>query len=1483
LIVNASSVSYVATNSGGNISNGGDGIAGSSDAFCSLTENGTVVCWGQNEHGRINATASTSDSLEPTIVPMPLGRFATGVAVGIEAACALLDNSSVVCWGDSNESRILSHWAGDGIITPRFIPGLSGSASVIQLQVNYDTACVLLSDGDMKCWGLGVWGNLGQGNTTSLALPTSVSILPSTRSVVQIAVGTTHTCALLDNNSLMCFGDNDYYQLGDGTTTYRPFGVYVGLGTRTISTVGAGWLGTCVAYQEGGASCWGRNDNGMVGDGTTTARSTPVNVTGLGANTTFARLSLMFGETCGIATNGSLLCWGNNNGFQAADSYTPGIVDVGTNVSTVSVALDTDTACALLSTGEIQCWGYSGGDENFGLNSTSSSSTPVRGVTNETHRTINGGWNIVGTLPQGLQFSPVNGTIWGTPVVVQPQWTNYTVKVYNSAGSSTYTFSIRVIDALPNVTYAPSNLTLTNNTVSSDLPLVPTLTGAGEISSWAINASLPAGLTFGTNNGTIWGTPTELWTQTSYMVWANNTGGSSLAYLNITVNDQLPTNLTYTPENLTLVRGEVSSDLPLVPSLTGPGDITSWAINASLPSGLSFGTNNGTIWGVPSVNMTTTTYTVWANNSGGSVSTSINITVLEPAVGLEYNPENITLIRGVQMATLSPTLTGGLASSWNITPALPSGLLFIDGVISGTPTVNMTATMYTVWANNTGGDVSHTINITILEPSGNLSYSPENITLTRGVTMSPLHPTYSGGAVENWSIHPALPAGLNFSNGVISGTPTVNMTTTMFTLYANNTGGSAAATINITILEPVVDLLYSPNNLTLMRGTTMPPLHPIVSGGNVSEWALVGVLPEGLNFSNGVFSGTPLVNMTQTQYLVYANTTGGSAIAWINITVLEPAVNLSYNPYNLTLTRNVTMNPLTPIVSGGNVSNWSIFPELPAGLDFTNGTISGTSEVNLTTTMFTVWANTSGGATSTTVNITVLEPVVDFLYSPNAIVLTRNETMNATSPVFGDDAMAEEWGISPALPEGLNFSNGTISGTPLVNLTATVFTIYANNSGGSVMAFLTITVLEPVATVVYVPENITLTRGEDNASLVPLLAGGMVASWSISPDLPEGLVFDNGSITGVPLVNMTNTTFTVMALNSGGMAFAFLNITVVEPVAVLAFNESFLGTRGETLFNATVENTGGTVATWAIEPALPSGVSFTNGRLFGVAQANLSETVFTLWANNSGGSVNLTFTLVVLEPVANISYPVGDMTLIRSSSRSNLRPLVEGGVPETWEIEPALPEGLRLVNGFVIGVPLGLIDETTFTVWANNSGGSASATFTLTVNQPTYLARYPVTRVVLEVNETMAPVFPIYYFGSAQQPDWAISPELPEGLVFFDGRISGTPTVASNETNYTVTVTGDMVPVELFIIIEVRGEPDLVVENIRNATEEEVFSLPDLTPEDDSFDMYWACFPLLLLVTLMGVAAINNFLALTAKDEEDEDEEGPENEGNGSD
>ena len=87
---------------------------------------------------------------------------------------------------------------------------------------------------------------------------------------------------------------------------------------------------------------------------------------------------------------------------------------------------------------------------------------------------------------------------------------------------------------------------------------------------------------------------------------------------------------------------------------------------------------------------------------------------------------------------------------------------------------------------------------------------------------------------------------------------------------------------------------------------------------------------------------------------------------------------------------------------------------------------------------------------------------------------------------------------------------------------------------------------------------------------------------------------------------------------------------------------------------------------------------------------------------------------------------------------------------------------------------------------------------------------------------------------------------------------------------------------ELFVIIEVREEANTTVESVRNQTEVEQFVLPEIVEVDDSFDMYWICFPILLFVMLLGVAAINNVLSIMAKDEDDEeDTEGDEGEGSG--
>ncbi|MEC7180780.1 MAG: putative Ig domain-containing protein, partial [Candidatus Thermoplasmatota archaeon] len=305
--------------------------------------------------------------------------------------------------------------------------------------------------------------------------------------------------------------------------------------------------------------------------------------------------------------------------------------------------------------------------------------------------------------------------------------------------------------------YQPSSINVQTNT-------------GGTVLSWAINGTLPTGLSFGTNNGTIYGRVTELWTQTSYMVWANNSGGSTVGYLNITVNDLLPT-LSYSPNDLVLTRGLQSSDLPLNATLTGVGEITSWEINGTLPAGLNFGTNNGTIWGIPTVLQTSSvTYTIWANNSGGSSSATINITILEEIASISYSPSAVTIVRGYDMANISVTKTGGIVVSWEISPSLPSGLSFDNGTIYGLPLVNMSSTIYTVYANNSGGSASTSLTLTINEPTPNIDYNPDNYTMSNGssYTITPVlldkmnNPSGTViGQPSSWSISQSLPSGLN--------------------------------------------------------------------------------------------------------------------------------------------------------------------------------------------------------------------------------------------------------------------------------------------------------------------------------------------------------------------------------------------------------------------------------------------------------------------------------------------------------------------------------------------------------------------------------------------------------------------------------------------------------------------------------------------------------------------------------------------------
>lgn len=307
------------------------------------------------------------------------GRRVLSLALGWQHACALISDGTVRCWGLSENGELgTGRTATIGDDEPAALGAavaLGGTAVAISAGDNH--TCALLDTGAVRCWGKNDKGQLGYGNTLSVGddeTPASVGDVPLSKKVKAVAAGSDHTCVLLTENGIRCWGDNSQQGLGyahvwgnvgdDEAVETVPEVVL----PRQAKELGGFVGGACVLYTDGGVHCWGTLIGGE-DDPMIVGKSRDVDI-GVKA----AALSLASnGLGCVITSSGGARCWGADSARaypeaslvdiheEWGESKAPSqLGDMPLPPNVRSVQLSGDFGCYLLADGEVRCWGYDG-------------------------------------------------------------------------------------------------------------------------------------------------------------------------------------------------------------------------------------------------------------------------------------------------------------------------------------------------------------------------------------------------------------------------------------------------------------------------------------------------------------------------------------------------------------------------------------------------------------------------------------------------------------------------------------------------------------------------------------------------------------------------------------------------------------------------------------------------------------------------------------------------------------------------------------------------------------------------------------------------------------------------------------------------------------------------------------------------------------------------------------------------------------------
>ncbi|MBJ29671.1 MAG: hypothetical protein CMB61_06435 [Euryarchaeota archaeon] len=838
------------------------------------------------------------------------------------------------------------------------------------------------------------------------------------------------------------------------------------------------------------------------------------------------------------------------------------------------------------------------------------------------------------------------------------------------------------------------------------------------LDSWA-SSPLPGGLSIDSDTGMISGEATSNMSESSFTLWMNDTVlGSNQLNVSFSILNGRPT-ISYNETSFVLERG---TEIEPISPYEVNGTILNWTFVPDLPSGLQLGASNGTVWGTPIVNLTQQTFQLRVTSEGGTTRVNFDFTINEPIANISYGNGTYIIPRDA-LVDISPTIVGGAVASFEInSTSFPLGLSFntTNGHFEGIPLLVTNQTTYTVWANNSGGSSSTEVTIWIVGNGIFLSFPTTDLMLTEGVAMQPIAGQTSGSTPESWDIAPDLPSGLLFGedNGSIWGMPANIQNQTNYTIWANASGAqTSSVVITITVL---VD----------------------TDGDSIADLYDDDDDDDGWNDTAELDCGTDPLNGTSTP-----DDTDSDGICDSLDDSDDRAIALAYPVNSLDLVVNLSVVDLVPITSGGTISSWESGSDMPSGmsLDNSTGVISGTPTEVFNSTAYVIWANNSAFSASFSLNISssLLDTDGDGIPDEtdpdddNDGWEDANETACATDPLGEDDYPDDEDG------DGICDANDPVDDSPVL--------------------------------LAYPDPLLNLTTNLSIVQIYPIVFGGDISTWEVSPELPPGLAMDNstGVFIGTPSTEFALTNYTVWANNSQhGSQFTI-------GISSWLLDSDGDGDPDETDPDDDNDGWGDTdedeCLTGTLDPTSFPEDGDGDGLCDGLDQIDDSE-IFLVYSVTS----QLLFVNEPIAPIVGITY---------------------GGDVRTWEVWPELPEGLSLngalsrttpVNGTISGAPIGEFEIQIFTVWANNSQYHSSVEITLQSVTPDpddddieliYLDEF----LNLTTNVDEVYLEPQIFGGNVTS--WSISPSAPDGLDFnnTNGLLTGTIAVEQNETVYTIT------------------------------------------------------------------------------------------------